>query len=54
MGYGSFSVNPSEVESIKKYIINQKEHHKKWTFEEEFLAFLKKYNIPFNNRYILD
>jgi len=53
-GYGSFSVNPSEIETVKKYITNQPVHHKKWTFKEEFLAFLHKYNIPYDERYIWD
>ncbi|HET8866474.1 MAG TPA: IS200/IS605 family transposase [Gracilimonas sp.] len=38
-GYGAFSVNPSEVNVVTKYIVNQKEHHRKKTFQEEYLAF---------------
>lgn len=53
-GYGSFSVNPSEIETVKKYIMNQKENHRKWTFKQEFLAFLKKYGIPYDERFIWD
>ncbi|MCF8232515.1 MAG: IS200/IS605 family transposase, partial [Bacteroidales bacterium] len=53
-GYGSFSVNPTDIETVKKYIINQPEHHKIWTFKEEFLAFLEKNNIPYDERYIWD
>lgn len=40
-GYGIFSVNPSEVDVVIDYIKNQEEHHKKRTFKEEYLAFLK-------------
>jgi len=39
-GYGGFSVNPTEIEIVEKYILNQEEHHKKMTFKEEYRAFL--------------
>lgn len=53
-GYGIFSVNPSEVNVVIEYIKNQEEHHKKRTFQEEFLAFLKKYNVEYDERYLWD
>ena len=53
-GYGTFSVNPTEIEVVSKYIDEQKENHKKRTFQEEFLAFLKKYNVEYDERYIWD
>ncbi|MEC5158543.1 IS200/IS605 family transposase [Chryseobacterium sp. MP_3.2] len=53
-GYGAFSVNPSEIEVVKNYITNQKEHHKMKSFEEEFLAFIKKYDVEYDERYIWD
>lgn len=53
-GYGAFSVNPTELEIVKKYIVNQEEHHRKKTFQEEFLAFLKKYNVEYDEKYIWD
>jgi putative transposase len=53
-GYGAFSVNPAEIEVVKNYILGQKEHHKKKTFQEEYLAFLKKYNVEFDERYVWD
>jgi putative transposase len=53
-GYGAFSVNPTEIETVKSYIINQEEHHKKKTFQEEFRAFLKKYNIEYDEKYVWD
>ncbi|MCG2794011.1 MAG: IS200/IS605 family transposase [Weeksellaceae bacterium] len=53
-GYGAFSVNPTELEIVKNYIVNQKEHHRKKTFQEEFLAFLKKYNVEYDEKYIWD
>ena len=53
-GYGAFSVNPSEVDVVVGYIANQYEHHKKKTFQEEYLAFLKKYGVVYDERYIWD
>ena len=53
-GYGAFSVNPSEVETVIKYIANQHEHHEKKTFQDEYRAFLNKYNVPFDERYVWD
>ena len=41
-GYGAFSVSPSQLDKVTAYIRNQREHHKKVTFEQEFLALLKK------------
>ena len=49
-GYGAFSVNPSEVELVINYIANQKEHHKMKTFQDEYRAFLKKYNVEYDER----
>lgn len=53
-GYGAFSVNPSEVEIVIDYISKQKEHHAKKTFQEEYKAFLKKYKVEYDERYIWD
>ena len=51
-GYGAFSVNPYEIEKVIEYIENQKEHHRKKTFQDEYRAFLKKYKVEFDERYI--
>lgn len=51
-GYGAFSVSPSQVESVKKYIANQVEHHKKRNFEEEYVALLKKCGVDYDSRYV--
>jgi REP element-mobilizing transposase RayT len=51
-GYGAFSVNPSEVDVVIKYIANQKEHHRKKIFEDEYRAFLEKYAVEFDERYV--
>lgn len=53
-GYGAFSVNPSEVNLATAYIDNQHEHHNKKTFQEEYRAFLKKYNIESDEKYVWD
>ncbi|MGE5364399.1 MAG: IS200/IS605 family transposase [Bacteroidota bacterium] len=53
-GYGSFSVSPAETQNVSSYIDNQKEHHRHHTFQEEFRAFLIKYDIPYDERYVWD
>lgn len=53
-GYGAFSVNPAEVDTVIHYIENQKEHHSKKIFQEEYRAFLKKYNVEYDERYVWD
>jgi putative transposase len=51
-GYGAFSVNASQMKSVISYIDNQKEHHRKKTFEEEFLEFLDEYGVDCDRRYV--
>ncbi|MCL1920343.1 MAG: IS200/IS605 family transposase [Kiritimatiellaeota bacterium] len=53
-GYGVFSVSPPETGKVAEYIDNQHEHHKTRTFQEEFLAFLKKYGVEYDERYLWD
>lgn len=53
-GYGAFSVNPAQVHIVKKYIANQEEHHKKQKFKKEFRAFLNKYEVEYDERYVWD
>jgi len=53
-GYGAFSVNPSEVDRVIAYIHNQHDHHKQNAFQDEYRAFLKKYNVQFDERYVWD
>ncbi|WP_310993532.1 IS200/IS605 family transposase [Aequorivita marina] len=53
-GYGAFSVNPSQVDIVIAYIANQHEHHRKRTFQNEFRAFLKKYKMDYDERYVWD
>ena len=51
-GYGAFSVSFSNVEQVRAYIANQEEHHKTISFQEEFIAFLKRHSIEYDERYI--
>lgn len=53
-GYGAFSYAHSQVGTVFKYILNQEEHHKRKTFKEEYLDFLKKFNVEFNEKYLFD
>lgn len=51
-GYGAFTVSHSHVGVLSNYIANQKEHHKKNSFKDEYLSLLKKYDIEYNEAYI--
>ena len=51
-GYGAFSVSASQVENVVTYIARQKVHHKKRTFEDEFIDFLDKHGVDYDRRYI--
>ena len=53
-GYGIFSVNPSEIDTVVNYITNQEAHHQKLSFQDEFRAFLKKYKVDYDERYVWD
>jgi putative transposase len=50
--YGAFTVSVSQLDNIVKYIEDQAEHHRKITFQEEFLALLKKHRVEFDERYL--
>ena len=51
-GYGAFTVSYSSVEAVKNYIANQAEHHRKRTFQEEFVEFLQRHGIEYDERYL--
>jgi putative transposase len=53
-GYGSFSVGPSDLSALLHYIDTQEEHHRTRTFQDEYRAFLKKYGIDYDERYVWD
>ena len=50
-GYGAFSVSPSNVEAVRAYIADQREHHRRYTFEEEYRAFMKRHGVTFDEKY---
>ena len=47
-GYGVFSVSQSQADAVIQYINTQQEHHRKQTFQQEYVAFLKRHNVPFD------
>jgi len=51
-GYGAFTVSASQIEAVKKYIANQEEHHRKTTFQDEYLKFLKQSGVEYDERYL--
>ena len=51
-GYGTFSVSQSQEEKVRQYIVNQKEHHRVKSFQEEFIEFLKANKIEYDEHYI--
>ena len=53
-GYGVFSYSHSQIDDVYKYIMNQQEHHKKQTFKEEYLNFLKEFNVEYDERYLFE
>ena len=52
--YGAFSVSVSQLDTIVEYIRDQEPHHRAMTFQEEFLALLKKHRIEYDERYLWD
>ncbi len=53
-GYGVFSVSQSQEERLRRYILNQKEHHRKISFKEEFRMLLHKYKVVYDEKYVWD
>lgn len=53
-GYGAFSYSHSDLNNVIAYIKNQKEHHKKTTFKEEYLTFLNKFEVDYKPEYLFD
>ena len=52
-GYAAYSVSESVVEKTMEYVANQKEHHKKMSFRDEYIQFLKLYHVDYDERYVL-
>jgi len=53
-GYGAFSVGPANLDDLCRYIDNQEEHHRGLGFQDEYLSFLTKYRIEYEERYVWD
>jgi REP element-mobilizing transposase RayT len=53
-GYGAFSVGPADLNALIAYIEGQMDHHRTRSFQEEYQAFLTKYGIEFDERYVWD
>ncbi len=53
-GYGAFSYAHSQIETVYNYILNQEQHHKKKTFREEYIDFLKKFEVEYDERYLFE
>ncbi|MFC0658024.1 IS200/IS605 family transposase [Mongoliitalea lutea] len=53
-GYGAFSYSQSALDNVIAYIQNQKEHHKKKTFKQEYMGFLKKFQIQYDEKYLFE
>ena len=51
-GYGAFSVSQSQINNVKRYIERQKEHHRKRSFQEEYLEFLRLHDVEFDEKYV--
>ena len=51
-GYAAFSVSPSNVERVRRYIADQEAHHRRRSFQEEYVAFLKTSGIAYDERYL--
>jgi len=53
-GYGAFSYGYSQKQKVIEYVMNQKQHHKKKTFKEEYYKFMKKFNIEYDTKYLFE
>ena len=53
-GYGAFSIGESGLSDCKQYIARQKEHHRRISFQDELRALLRKYHVPYDERYVWD
>ncbi len=54
LGFGAFSYADSQIDRVAKYVMNQKNHHAKKTFKQEYLLFLEKFKIEFKEEYLFE
>jgi REP element-mobilizing transposase RayT len=53
-GYGAFAVSYSNIDQVKFYLANQEQHHRRTSFQEEFLEFLRRHDLEWDERYVWD
>ena len=53
-GYGSFTYSRSQLNNVYNYILNQEQHHKKVTFKDEYVDFLRKFEVEYDERFLFD
>lgn len=53
-GYGAFTYSQSQVKDVIQYVLNQEVHHRKRTFQEEYLTFLKRFEVPYDPKYVFE
>jgi REP element-mobilizing transposase RayT len=53
-GYGAFSVSESQKDKVKRYIDRQEEHHRRWTFQDEYRELCAKHEVEIDERYVWD
>jgi len=53
-GYGAFSIGQSQLDDLRGYIANQRQHHERVSFQDEFRKLCEKYGVPIDERYVWD
>lgn len=53
-GYGAFTVSASNIQAVRDYVANQREHHRAKSFQQEYRAFLEKHGVAYDERYVWD
>ena len=53
-GYGAFTYSHAQIDNVIAYVMNQKDHHKKKTFKEEYIQLLNEFGIPFEDKYLFE
>jgi hypothetical protein len=51
-GYGAFTVSASQLDTVREYVAKQEEHHRKRTFQEEYVELLKRSGVEYDDRYL--
>ncbi|WP_461069629.1 IS200/IS605 family transposase [Spirosoma horti] len=53
-GYGAFIYGQSQVKDVIQYVLNQEQHHRKYSFREEYFMFLKRFDVPYDPKYVFE